>query len=398
MRIVELPALTGIRFYAALAVFLSHVSLIPKMEQLSDGHKIFDLGIVGVSFFFVLSGFILTNNYADLFRHGVSGRNYLQFIWGRFSKIYPVHLATVLMAIPIQIFSPNKPLNWVAVPLHVLLLQCWLPFTKTVYYNYLNVPSWSISCEWFFYLLAPVAIFCVLGTIRRRILLLAIIAVYIVALGFFLWHGQSDFTRAYFLNWFAPSRFLDFLAGVFLARVFLSPRAGKWAVFSVPAQISGLVYLVAIVLWRDHAPWPLRSGSIYMPGAALLVFGLAYSRGFFAAHLSGPWLRRLGMASFSFYMLHTPMMRALRGVYYHFGWETRTWAGFWFVALTAYIVIQAVAFIMLYNLELPMQKWLRSVRSQPAAMAGSSEILKPSRRFEIVRTLPTDSTVWEKLV
>jgi peptidoglycan/LPS O-acetylase OafA/YrhL len=71
MRTEELPALTGIRFYAALAVFVSHVSLVPKMERLSNGHKVFDLGFVGVSFFFVLSGFILTNNYADFFRRGI---------------------------------------------------------------------------------------------------------------------------------------------------------------------------------------------------------------------------------------------------------------------------------------------------------------------------------------
>jgi peptidoglycan/LPS O-acetylase OafA/YrhL len=389
MRTEELPALTGIRFYAALAVFLSHVSLVPKMERLSDGYKVFDLGIVGVSFFFVLSGFILTHNYADLFRHGVPAGNYLKFVWGRFSKIYPVHFATMLMAIPIQILSPNKPLDWRAIPLHALLLQCWLPFTKTVFYNYLNVPSWSISCEWFFYLLAPVAMFCALGNVRRRMVLLAITIVYTGALGLFLWHSQSDFTRAYFLNWFAPSRFVDFLAGVFLARAFLSACAYSWAAWSIPAQISGLAYLVAVVLWRDHAPWPLRGGLIYVPGAALLVFGLAYSRGFFAAHLSRPWLKRLGMASFSFYMLHTPMCRAVRGVYYYFGWETTTWTGFWFVAVTAYVVVQAAAFIMFYKFELPMQTWLRSLRA--AQPAGTS------RKFENVRTLPNDSTVWEKL-
>jgi peptidoglycan/LPS O-acetylase OafA/YrhL len=266
------------------------------------------------------------------------------------------------------------------------------------FYNYLNVPSWSISCEWFFYLLAPAAMFCVLGSMRRRMLLVGIIAVYVSALMLFLWHSQSEFARAYFLNWFAPSRFVDFLAGVFLARLFMAPRAYRWAAFSVPAQICGLTYLVGVVFWRDYAPWPLSGGLIYVPGAALLVFGLAHSRGIFAAHLSGPWLRRLGMASFSFYMLHTPMMRALKGVYYYFGWETRTWAGFWSVALTAYIVIQTAAFIMLYNFELPTQKWLRGLRTQPAATTGSSEILKPSRRFENVHTLPADSTVWEKLV
>lgn len=366
------------------------------MEELSDGHKLFNLGIVGVSFFFVLSGFILTINYADLFRRGIAASGYTRFVWGRFSKIYPVHIATMLMALPIQIFSPHKPLAWLAVPIHTLLLQCWLPFSNPIFYNYLNVPSWSISCEWFFYLLAPPAMFCVLGSLRRRVLLLAFIALYVAALGFFLSHGQSDFTRSYFLNWFAPTRFLDFLAGIFLARAFLSPRAVKWAKYSVPAQIAGFVLLVAAVFGIYVAPWPLQGGLLFVPGAALLVFGLAYSRGLFAAHLSGPWLKRLGMASFSFYMLHTPMMRALKGVYYYFGWETHTWTGFWLVALSAYIVIQAAAFLMLYKFELPMQEWLRRLRARRIARAKTPATLEPSPNFENVRPLPVDPPLWEK--
>ena len=219
MRAVELPALTGIRFYAALAVFLTHVAITAEMERLSSGYQIFDLGVVGVSFFFVLSGFILTYNYAGIFKSGVPASGYKQFIWDRVSKIYPVHFATMLMALPIQILSPNKPLDWRALPIHALLLQCWLPFTKTIFYNYLNVPSWSISCEWFFYLLAPVAIFCVLGNIRRRLLLVTVIVAYACILGFFLGHDHSTFSRNFFVNWFAPSRFVELCC-----RCFRGPR------------------------------------------------------------------------------------------------------------------------------------------------------------------------------
>lgn len=111
---------------------------------------------------------------------------------------------------------------------------------------------------------------------------------------------------------------------------------------------------------------------------ALLVFGLGYSKGAFAAHLARPWLRCLGMASFSFYMLHTPMFRVLRGIYFYFGWETRTWAGFWLVSIGAYVVIQTAAFIMLYRYELPMQKWLRQLRVRPTSTAQSVEILEPT--------------------
>jgi len=43
-----------------------------------------------VSFFFLLSGFILTYNYADVFRGGISAAGYTRFVWDRLTKIYPV--------------------------------------------------------------------------------------------------------------------------------------------------------------------------------------------------------------------------------------------------------------------------------------------------------------------
>src|SRR5215470_16314732 len=111
MRKPELPALTGIRFYAALIVFLSHLPLVPGADSLAGRRLLFNAGVVGVSFFFVLSGFILTYNYVDIFRHRLPARDYKKFVWDRLTKIYPVHLAITLLMIPAQIYSPNLPLD-----------------------------------------------------------------------------------------------------------------------------------------------------------------------------------------------------------------------------------------------------------------------------------------------
>jgi peptidoglycan/LPS O-acetylase OafA/YrhL len=65
------------------------------------------------------------------------------------------------------------------------------------------------------------------------------------------------------------------------------------------AQLLGILLIVAGALYRDHAPWPMWGGLLYVPGSTLLVFGLA-GGGLLATHLSRPWLHRLGCASFSF--------------------------------------------------------------------------------------------------
>src|SRR2546422_9672202 len=254
MRKVELSGLTGIRFYAALPVYLAHVTVIPGMEGLTGESLFFNLGVGSVSLFFVLGGFILTYTCADVCRDGVSAAGYKRFVWDRLTKIYPVHFLTLLLVLPIATFSPHLPLDWRAVPFHLLLLQCFWPSASPAFSKYLNVPSWSISCEWFFYLLAPVVMFFALGN-RRRWVPVGMAMGYACGLGLLLWHGQSDEARFYFISWVAPSRVVDFLAGVLLSPVFLASSGAKLRGVSGPALGEGDRALHVASLCRPDPAW-----------------------------------------------------------------------------------------------------------------------------------------------
>ena len=189
-------------------------------------------------------------------------------------------------------------------------------------------------------------------------------AIYAFGLGLILWHVHSDYVRLYFVSWFAPSRFVEFLAGVFLARVFLTRSVRNSVAIAGFAQTAGIVLLVAGAVYRAHAPWPLWGGLLYVPGSALIIFGLAFGRGFLAAHLSRPWLRQLGIASFSFYMIHVPLIRTARGICFRFGWEVHSWAAFWPVVFGMFALVQTAAFIVCYGYEMPVQKRLRRLLRQ----------------------------------
>jgi peptidoglycan/LPS O-acetylase OafA/YrhL len=362
MRKAELLGLTGVRFYAALFVYLSHVvGTIPGMEALGGSFLVFNAGVVAVSFFFVLSGFILTYNYADMFRDGVTASSYKKFVWDRLTRIYPVHLLAMLLVMPIALLSPNLPLDWRAVPVHLLLLQCWWPSTIPDLKEYLNVPSWALSCEGFFYILAPITIFFAVGEKGRRWIPVAVIVIYACGLGWTLWHSQSDAVRLHFMSWFAPTRFAEFLAGVFLARSFLASSSASLGGASGWLQAAGIGLIIAGAVYRQIAPWPLWGGLLYLPGSALLILGLAFGRGIFAGHLSHPWVRSLGLASFSFYMIHAPLLRAAKGVFLHFGWEVHSWPLFWGVTVTLLVLIQGIALGVLFAFEFPVQERLRSL-------------------------------------
>src|SRR5438105_5684579 len=110
------PALTGIRALAALLVLGMHTeqnvpagldSLLPFLGR----------GYLGVDFFFVLSGFIITHVY--LASLAQPSRNAIQvFLWHRFIRLYPVHV-TVLSALVALIYFAraadiplNNPQDW----------------------------------------------------------------------------------------------------------------------------------------------------------------------------------------------------------------------------------------------------------------------------------------------
>lgn len=82
-----LPSLTSLRFFAALLVVLHHMPGEPFVE-----------GYVGVTFFFILSGFILSHSYAE--RLGDGSCSASDFWIARVARVYPLHVVTLLLAVP----------------------------------------------------------------------------------------------------------------------------------------------------------------------------------------------------------------------------------------------------------------------------------------------------------
>src|SRR5438128_7044986 len=87
---VHLKPLTGLRFLAALLVVLYHVDLASRLPL----SPIVGIGYVGVSFFFVLSGFILAYTYLDA--HGRLNRSRGAFWGARIARVYPVYLVAYI--------------------------------------------------------------------------------------------------------------------------------------------------------------------------------------------------------------------------------------------------------------------------------------------------------------
>ena len=81
----HIAPLTSLRFFAAMMVVAHH-------------YWGFAAGMSGVTFFFVLSGYVLAINYADCVSTPAERR---LFWWKRFARIYPTHALTFLLALPV---------------------------------------------------------------------------------------------------------------------------------------------------------------------------------------------------------------------------------------------------------------------------------------------------------
>jgi peptidoglycan/LPS O-acetylase OafA/YrhL len=140
----SIDALTGFRFVAAMMVFVSHYA-VPGLT--GAALQVTESGYAGVTFFFVLSGFIITYNYLDRFEAGTG--SLLDYLVARLARVYPLYFFFIVYGW----FTARNELDlWP----FLLALQAWSPNLKVVFG--LNGPAWSIGVEVFLYLCFPLLV------------------------------------------------------------------------------------------------------------------------------------------------------------------------------------------------------------------------------------------------
>src|SRR5215203_2600325 len=143
----RLDGLTSLRFFLASAVVIGHHAGRDISQYGSVATLINAMAPYAVSWFFVLSGFVLFYNYRAL----PTGRDRLNFIALRFARVWPVHIVTLVATLGIFYYAAHIAKTQPGyVGLTAAMLHTWLPDANLN--GAFNGPSWSISDEWFFYL------------------------------------------------------------------------------------------------------------------------------------------------------------------------------------------------------------------------------------------------------
>jgi peptidoglycan/LPS O-acetylase OafA/YrhL len=353
----RLPSLTGLRFIAAFVVFGFHVSIANLFTHPggmpSVMNDIFRQGATGVSFFFVLSGFVLCWSARP-------GDRVRRFWRRRAAKIYPNHVVTALVALLVVVAAGAAVSVWAAI-CNLLLIQAFIP-RESVYFG-LNTPSWSLSCEALFYLCFPVILRGVDRLPKRGLwpATVATLAAVCVAPALALLLPGS--LRYWFVFVCPPVRMLEFIVGILLARVL---QAGLWIRLGA-APAAGM----AVAAYFGSGFLPL--GFSYVAGTvvplALLIPAVAVrdlrgGRSVLRAR-AAVWL---GEVSFAFYLVHQLVIRFVNRAL-----GSRTWSDLegMLLALTMLALAITAAWTLYRFVERPMMARLAGRRLKPAAGAAA---------------------------
>jgi len=312
----RLPALTSLRFFAAFHVLLFHVHAIAAPFGPWWFRKLSSIGYVGVSFFFVLSGFILVYTYAE------KPVNPREFWLARFARVYPAYALALLLTGPFFIFAVQH-FNDIKVPfmafqaahvrlaaaLEILLLQAWVPPAALSW----NPVGWSLSVEAFFYLLFPFLLVRYQRFSRRQLLTviaLCWLASNVVSISYTVLRpdGVVNPDSNVYTSWmnvvkfFPVARLPEFLMGMAAGFVFIRSRNNDR--FALPLAGAGVIAIGVVAAFSHKIPYAVIHTALLSPAFAAIIYGVA-ARARWASLLENRLLVLFGDASYSMYLIHS---------------------------------------------------------------------------------------------
>ncbi len=304
--------LQGLRAVFVLLVFLSHVGW-------NSGWRFDFGGDCGVSFFFALSGFVLSASRARRMGLKAPMESHAGFMGRHMARIYPIHLLTLLAALALDAFQ-GHPREWAKVALNALLLQSWVPDTA---FNFsLNAVAWFLSDIAFLYLAFPALFAMVTGSSRRALAASGAI----VLLAYTILAGAVPDGSVTSMLYVSPvARTLDFALGIAAFRLFASPATNGcmawWAARGMASRT--LAEALPLALFAlCLAAYPLvgermRCAPLFWVATPLAIYVFAVAdarRGWISRFLGLPWMRWLGDHSLEMFMTHVLVLRVVGAV------------------------------------------------------------------------------------
>ncbi|MGG9963478.1 acyltransferase family protein [Ferruginibacter sp. SUN106] len=316
----NIPSLTPLRGIAALLVAVFHFQSYLLRFVTKDESMFIDKCYLMVDLFFIMSGFLIMHVYKEQFAEKITLKAFKKFVLARFARIYPLHFITLILLVGLFYFESLKPKGLYdpgAIVSHIFLLHSF-PLNREVTWN---IPSWSISAEWWSYMLFPVL--CLFLAKRKvqaiAIIFLGIVATYYAVLYVVPRHDIYDpaADKLHDLNVNYDYGFLRSIAGFMTGMLlYLLYGVDRVRSFFNSDILCGVCMLLIIFALHKAIP-----DIFLVPGFALLILTLTCNKGKITTGLNNKTLHFLGDISYSIYLIHFLFIIFIEMVAYKFGYR-----------------------------------------------------------------------------
>ncbi|GAB3928306.1 acyltransferase family protein [Mucilaginibacter myungsuensis] len=311
------PALTGVRALAAYLVFISHYDYVGEDIFPAWLTRFFHEFHIGVTVFFVLSGFLITYRYYNNFQ--LTGNWFRKYLKNRVARIYPMYFLLTTAAFVYWYFTKDPVItkNFPS-PFGLYLMNVF--FVRGFFSQLWDTgiaQGWSLTVEECFYFSAPF-IFYLAAKFKRLYVQPVIITAFGVLLVLIFrnvnWYGLfGNFTFMMLYTFFG--RCFEFFVGMFLALQLLNKGFGRTnnirytyigfvSIFALVAVMSRLPIPDGAVAGLQHPVGIILNNYFIAAAIALFFYGLLTEDTSMKSALALPFVELLGKASYIFYLIH----------------------------------------------------------------------------------------------
>ena len=366
-KIDYLSSLTTLRGLAAILVILLHVNVFCFALAPWDGHfsHFIQRGYLWVDFFFLLSGFIMMHVYGKSLGKDIPG-NFKKFIRSRFARIYPLHLFSFLCMVAFYFWYrsnytlyPNDYIytfNMQNIWANLLLLQSMGLYKNLAW----NSAAWSISVEWWMYIVFPFLLipFRKITNFKKLVIFLSIILGYLFIIYFLyplssLTNGTID-PRKYTLDVTYDYGFIrcffGFLSGMMLYELY---RVGWGQKYLNKNSIWILNIILTVVVMTFATP-----DFVPIIAFAAIILTSIHVEGFGKKLLGFKPFIFLGDISYSLYLMHLPIMHFLLSYLKknsQIKLDNLSWGTAWLYAVIYLIIVIFISTLTYRFIEVPMR-------------------------------------------
>lgn len=293
-----LNSLSSLRFFLAFGIYLHHL-----------GYTL-GIGRITVTFFFVLSGFLMAYGYGNKFQQ-LDLYTYKHFMVNRFSRLYPLHVFAFLVSIYIVYLTGFKT-NWVYAIMNLFLMQTYTDIGIQVF-SFSSI-SWFVADCVFLYALTPFILFLLhKKKINKNINILYLLEIIVVGAGFVVAYSFKGNIAAYSTGWWfiyiSPyNRIFDYVSGLIAGLIFilLTEKTLKkynfilFSIFEIGVIFLGYLNYKSRLFPIDS----LRIDMLFVPISLLIIVVFAFQSGILSKILSFNFFLKLGELSFPIFMIH----------------------------------------------------------------------------------------------